>query len=410
MLLFGHGHIVLGVVEVGGRQGRCGGNLTQKARAMRVVVAPDSFKESAPASTVAEAIAEGFRRVHPGADLVCIPMADGGEGTVDALVAATGGSLIGVEVTGPLGGSLSAEYGVLGDGVTAVIEMAAASGLHLAAPQDRDPAVATTYGTGELMHNALDRGLRRIIMGIGGSATNDGGAGMAEILGYGLEDAEGQPLPAGGLALARLSSIDSRLVLPALAACDVLVACDVDNPLCGPTGASHVYGPQKGASPEVAEELDRALRHFAGQISVHLGVDVLDIPGGGAAGGLGAGLVAFAGGTLVPGVELIAEACGLAEAIEGADLVITGEGRLDAQSANGKTPMGVARLAKSKGVPAIAIAGSLGEGYEALYEHGVHAAYSISEGITVEEAIARVEPLLADAAEVAAREWRVASA
>ena len=378
---------------------------------MRVVIAPDSFKECLPAAAVAKALADGWRRVFPEADIACVPMADGGEGTVDALVAATGGRPVTVSVTGPLGDPLDATYGLLGDGRTAVIEMAAASGLALAPPEARNPAVATTYGTGELMRHALDTGAERMIVGIGGSATNDGGAGMAQALGFSLLDAHGAALPPGGAALASLARIDASGRHPALDACDVRVGCDVDNPLCGPEGASHVYAPQKGAAPETVERLDVALHHFAAQIEAQRGVRVIDVPGAGAAGGLGAGLLAFAGAQLEAGVPLIAEACGLAGRIAGADLLLTGEGRLDAQSAYGKTPVGVARIAKAQGVPVIAVAGALAPGYEAVYACGIDAAYSCCAApMPVSQAVAHAPQYLRDVAEALARTWKGATA
>ena len=376
---------------------------------MRIVIAPDSFKECASATVVAEAIAVGLRRVLPDAELDLVPMADGGEGTVEALVAATGGTTVERTVTGPMGARVNAAYGVLGDGSTAVIEMAAAAGLALVPPERRDPLTATTRGVGELMAVALDRGTTRIIIGIGGSATNDAGAGMAQALGYSLTDASGNELPPGGIALSQLARIDGARRHPGLDACEVLVACDVCNRLCGVGGASLVYGPQKGASPEGALELDAALHRFGEIAARHLGSDVLDLPGAGAAGGLGAGLVAFAGGRLEPGVELVARACRLAERIEGADLVITGEGRLDGQTAHGKTPLGVALIAKARGVPAIAIAGSVGEGLTPLHGLGIDAAFSICTGpMSLEQAVSDAPALLGGTAEAIARTWLAA--
>lgn len=376
---------------------------------MRFVVAPDSFKECAPASVVARAIAEGLAKAQPHAIVDIIPMADGGEGTVDSLVTATGGTIIDLEVTGPLGDPVLATYGLLGDGSTAVIEMAAASGLALVPAARRNPLVTTTRGTGELLCDALDRGVSRIIIGIGGSATNDGGAGAAQALGYSLLDEDGQELPVGGAALARLVRIDATRKHRGLAACEILVACDVANPLCGPDGASAVYGPQKGATPEMVRELDDALRHFAEVAAKQMNVHVENLPGAGAAGGLGAGLVVFTGAHLKPGVEIIADAFGLASRIEGADLVITGEGRLDGQSVKGKTPVGVARIAKRLGVPCVAIAGALGPGFEAVYREGVTAAFSLCTGpMSSEYAMENVESLLASAGEAVGRLWTAA--
>jgi glycerate kinase len=375
---------------------------------MRIVIAPDSFKECATAVEVADAIAEGVRRAVPDAELVLAPMADGGEGTVDALVAATDGVTVDVKATGPMGDRVRSTYGILGDGRTAVIEMAAASGLALVPAGRRDPGYATTYGTGELVRHALDRDVERIIVGIGGSATNDGGAGMAQALGYSLTDADGAELPRGGLALSRLANIHATAKHHALDACEVLVACDVANTLCGPNGASHVYGPQKGADPATVTALDAALRHYAEVVAGQLGTPILDVPGSGAAGGLGGGLVAFTGAQLRPGVEIVAEATGLASKIEGADLVITGEGKLDRQTVEGKTPVGVARIAKAQGVPAIAIAGALGEGYQEVYDHGIDAALSIAPGsMALSESIRHARTLLADTAEnlIRTRRW-----
>lgn len=371
---------------------------------MRIVIAPDSFKECASALEVATAIAEGVRRAAPHADIVVAPMADGGEGTVDALVDATGGQRRRVRVTGPMGESVEAVYGILGDGETAVIEMAAASGLPLVPPEQRDPRVATTRGTGELMRHALEHGARNLVIGIGGSATNDAGAGMAAALGYRLLDMRGDELPAGGAALARLATIDASGRHAALAGCAVRVACDVRNPLCGPDGASRVYGPQKGATPCVADELDDALEHFARVVKRALDVDVLDLPGAGAAGGLGAGLVAFTHAELRPGVQLVAEASGLDRILEGADLVVTGEGALDAQTVQGKTPFGVAQMAKKRNTPVIALAGTLRPGYEIALAHGIDAAFSICpRPMTFEEACADVRELLANAGEAVVR-------
>jgi glycerate kinase len=297
-------------------------------------------------------------------------------------------------------------YGILGDGKTAAIEMSAAAGLALVPPEQRDPRIATTKGTGELMRHALDQGMQRLIVGIGGSATNDGGAGMAQALGFSLRDASGAELPAGGAALARLDTIDPSGKHPALDACEVLAACDVDNPLCGTNGASHIYGPQKGATPEMVRELDDALRHFGEVAEQQLGAAILDLPGAGAAGGLGGGLVAFARGELRPGVALVAEACTLAERVKGADLVLTGEGSLDHQTASGKTPVGVARVARAQGVPVIALNGTLGQGYSAVYAEGIDAALSICPGpISLADAVAGASGYLSDSAEAALRIW-----
>jgi len=373
---------------------------------MKIAIAPDSFKECLTADEVAGAIEEGVRRALPDCVTVCVPMADGGEGTVDALIAATNGRIVELTGTGPMGTPVATRYGLLGDGESAVIEMAAVSGLPLVRTEERDPRIATTYGTGELLCDALNRGASRIIIGLGGSATNDGGAGAAQALGVSLRDAAGRELPWGGAALARLATIDLSRRHPRLNQCVLEAACDVDNPLCGPTGASRVYGPQKGAGPKVVEELDAALRHFGDIIEAQLGVPVLDVPGAGAAGGLGAGLVAFAGGVLRPGVDIVADACKLTSRIAGAELVITGEGRIDAQTPHGKTPAGVAKAARQLGIPVVAIAGSLGPGYDAVHDCGIREVISIQSGtMSLAEAMARAPELLAAAAERVARAW-----
>lgn len=380
---------------------------------MRVVIAPDSFKECATAAAVSKAIAAGWLRVDPNADCVLVPMADGGEGTMEALLAG-GGEPLTVTVTGPLGEPVQAAYGLIHEGSMAVLEMAQAAGLALVPPERRDPRLTTTRGVGEMICHALDRGVRKFLVGIGGSATNDGGAGMAQALGYSLLDADGRELPAGGAALVRLAHVDIGKRHPALQECEIMIACDVDNPLCGSRGASAVYGPQKGATPSMVKELDAALAHFAEVVKAKVpgsaNQDLATIPGAGAAGGLGFGLLAFCGARMRRGVELVAEAAGLSEKVARADLVITGEGRMDGQSASGKTPVGVARIARSHGVPVVALIGSLGSGYEAVYEAGIDAVVPICPGpVALAEAMANGEVLIRDAAERLARLWRVAS-
>lgn len=369
---------------------------------MKIVIAPDKYKGSLTALEVARAIATGLRRVLPNLEVVEVPMADGGEGTVQSLVDATGGTLREVEVTGPLGERRPASYGILGDGRTAVIEMAAASGLALVPRDRRNPLITTTRGTGDLIKAALDEGCTRLIIGIGGSATNDAGAGMAQALGARLLDVNGQELGPGGAELARLARIDlggldSRIRSGAV---EVVVACDVANPLTGPQGASSVYGPQKGATPEMVQQLDAALANFARVVKRDLGLEVDTIPGAGAAGGLGAGLIAFLGGELKPGVEIVLEVTGLVEKLEGADLVITGEGAMDGQTAYGKTPSGVARVAKERGIPVIAIVGTVGKGIEEVYGIGIDAVFSIiNRPCTLEEAMAEGAELIVQTAE-----------
>lgn len=362
---------------------------------MKIVVAPDSFKENLSARDVAEAIAAGVRDAAPGAEVVCVPMADGGEGTVEALVDATSGRLVEREVTAPLGDKRRARFGILGDGATAVIEMASASGLPLVPPERRNPLLTTTFGTGELIAAALEAGVEKILIGIGGSATVDGGAGMAGALGVRLLDAGGSDVPPGGGGLARLDRIDVSGIHPRVADVSVEVACDVENPLTGATGAARVYGPQKGATPEQVEILDAALGRLAEVIRRDLGVDVASIPGSGAAGGLGAGLVAFLAAVLRGGVDMVVEAVRLDEKMKGASLVITAEGRLDRQSAFGKTPIGVAAAAKKLGLPVVALAGSVGEGAREVLDRGIDAFFSIAPGpMSLDESFRRAPELL----------------
>ncbi|PSW18527.1 glycerate kinase [Photobacterium sanctipauli] len=347
---------------------------------MKIVIAPDSYKESLTAMEVATAIEAGFRQVLPDAEYIKLPMADGGEGTVQSLVDATGGDLVECRVTGPLGEQVNGFYGVMGHGKTAIIEMAAASGLHLVTPELRNPMKTTTFGTGELILDALDKGAQHIIVGIGGSSTNDGGIGMAQALGIRLLDENGNEVGFGGEALAQIRTIDTSKVDPRLADIKLEVACDVDNPLCGPKGASHVFGPQKGATPEMVAQLDTNLAHYAELIKAQLGRDIKDTAGAGAAGGLGAALLGLFEASLRPGIEIVMDAVNLKEVVADADLVITGEGRIDSQTIHGKTPIGVARTAKRYNVPVIGIAGSLSNDCDVVYDHGIDAAFSVVSG------------------------------
>lgn len=375
---------------------------------MKIVIAPDSFKESLSAPDVAVAIARGWQQVYPEAQTLLRPMADGGEGTVDAVLAATGGERRECLVRAPLGEPVQAHWGWLGDG-TAVLEMAAASGLHLVPREQRDARLTSSFGTGELIRAALDAGATRIILGLGGSATNDGGAGLLQALGVRFLNASGAELPPGGAALAELASVDLSGLDPRLAQTRVDIAADVDNPLCGPRGASHIFGPQKGANPQQVELLDAALGHYAKVVAQALGEDHSLYPGSGAAGGLGFAARAFLQAGFRPGIELVAELSGLADAVAGADLVITGEGRLDSQSLHGKTPVGVARVAKAAGVPVVALAGSLGDGYQAVYEAGIDAAFSLTSGPqSLEQAMHSAAAELQARACDLARFWQVA--
>jgi glycerate 2-kinase len=337
---------------------------------MKVVVAPNAFKGSLSAPQAAAAIARGVREVFPDAEIVEIPVADGGDGTVEALVSAHRGKFKSVEVEGPLGDLGVATYGLIESGLTGVVELASASGLTLIPEDRRDPRTASTYGFGQLLEAVRREGAGAIVAGIGGSATNDGGAGMAQALGYRLLDGAGRELPRGGAALLRLERIDRSGLDPAWRSVKVMVASDVANPLTGPEGASYVYGPQKGADPDAVRLLDSALGRLAEVIERDLGKRVADIPGAGAAGGTGAGLIAFLDARLVPGARLVLDASGFDRALDGARLVITGEGRVDSQTAYGKAPGEVARRALAAGVPTLLIAGSKAEGWEPLRSSG----------------------------------------
>ena len=333
-----------------------------------------------------------------------MPMADGGEGTVQSVIDATGGELIHLEVMDPLMRPTSSFYGITGDGSTAVIEMAAASGLEKLVVTERNPWITTTYGTGELIRHALERGCRKVMIGIGGSATNDCGFGMAKALGVRFWNADGIVTEDGGGVLNSITRIDASGIHRDISSAEIKVACDVSNPLCGPEGASAVYGPQKGADQEMVKKLDANLAYFAGMIKSQLDIDVATIPGSGAAGGLGAGLIAFLHATLMKGFDMVAELTGLEDHIKNADLVITGEGKIDGQTQFGKTPYGVALLAKKIGIPVIAVGGKIDPGAEVLYDHGITALFPIADGpITLEESIRRAEELLEKTGERIAR-------
>ena len=375
---------------------------------MRIIIAPQSLKGSLTAAEAGQAIAQGVRVVYPEAEIDIVPVADGGEGTVQALVDATGGELVQQTVTGPLGKPVAAFFGLMGDGRTAAIEMAACAGLPLVPQTQRDPRITTTYGVGELIVAALNRGCRHFIIGIGGSATNDGGAGMAQALGASLLTAKGTEIAQGGAALATLSSISLENIDPRLEQCKIDVASDVTNPLCGPLGASAVYGPQKGATPQMVIQLDAALAHYAQIIERDLGHSVKDVPGSGAAGGMGAGLIAFLHATLRPGAQIVLEAVRLEERVRTADLVITAEGQLDGQTAYGKSVGAVAGLAKRYGLPVLALAGSLGNDYQSVYTLGIDAVVVLpSRPMTLVYAMEHAAALTSDAIERALRILRI---
>lgn len=355
---------------------------------MKIVIAPDSYKESLSALEVATQIEAGFREVFPNASYVKLPVADGGEGTVEAMVAATNGEIIEVNVTGPLGDPIRAFYGISGDQQQAFIEMAAASGLEQVPTELRNPLNTTSWGTGELIRCALDSGVKSILIGIGGSATNDGGIGMVQALGARLLDSDGEPLGLGGREVARLASIDISGLDKRLQDCRIEVACDVTNLLTGKEGASAVFGPQKGATPAIVRELDQALEHYAKIIARDLNINVLELAGGGAAGGMGAALYAFCHAQLRQGIEIVTEALKLDEIVRDADLVITGEGRIDSQSIHGKVPIGVAKIARRYNIPVIGIAGSLTADVSVVHEHGLDAVFSVLYSIcSLEDAL-----------------------
>ncbi|MDB6906684.1 glycerate kinase family protein [Bifidobacterium longum] len=358
----------------------------------RYLCAPDSFKESLTAMEAARAMAQGIENADHDAEVRCLPMADGGEGTARALVDATGGSMRAVPVHDPLGRPVEGHFGLLADGTTAVVETAEASGLALLEAKERNPLIASSYGTGELMLAAVRSGAKRIIVGLGGSATNDAGAGLLQALGVRLLDKNGNDLAHGGAALANLTTIDISTMDPALKNVAITAACDVTNPLTGPTGASAVFGPQKGASKDDVATLDAALAHFAQVIDSQLGVAVNDVPGAGAAGGIGAALKGFLNAEFRPGIAIVIEQSGLDAAAQWADVVFTGEGSIDFQTKFGKTPAGVAETAKRHGKPVIAVAGHIGTGIDELHEVGIDAVFGIAPGAV------SLSELLADAA------------
>ena len=384
---------------------------------MKIVIAPQAFKGGLRGIEAARAMETGVRRVYPDAHTVMVPVADGGDGTLEALVGdpdqggpngqLSGGRYFRTRVTGPLGDPVEASWGVMPNGQTAVVEMARASGLALVPSGRRDPRNATTYGTGELIRAALDSKYRHIIVGLGGSATNDGGVGIAQALGARFMDGKGKDLPFGGAALARLARIDLTGIDFRLKECRIRAATDVNNPLCGPEGAAAVYGPQKGATPPVVNQLDGALRRYAGVILQDLGVDVLELPRAGAAGGAGAGLAAFLDARLESGGEVVCDALGLDNHLEEAALVVTGEGRMDGQTVYDKAPIVVAHRAQRKGIPVVAVAGTLGAGYEAVLEHGIVAVEADTpHEMPLDQALSRAYELVANATERAVKRWK----
>ena len=376
---------------------------------MKILIAPDSFKESLSAEDVAKAVGRGFQSIFPDAQIVLLPVADGGEGTTDSLVAATKGQRFTQQATDPLGDPVNGFWGLLGDGKTAVIEMAAASGLDLIESTQRDPLNATTRGTGELILAAVDQGARHIIVGLGGSATNDGGAGMLQALGLGLLDSKGKPIPSGGAGLAKLDRIDLTSLDSRIAEVRFDVACDVDNPLIGDNGASAIFGPQKGATPEMVKLLDANLAHFAKITQQATDKDIVNIPGAGAAGGLGGAFLGYLNASLKSGIDIVLDAVEYESHLQNVSLVITGEGRIDSQTVRGKTPIGVSKRAKAFGdIPVIALAGSVSEDSDVVHEHGIDALFSIVPGVvTLDKALANADENLYRTARNVAKMWQL---
>lgn len=377
---------------------------------MKVVIASDSYKESLKAIEVCEAIERGFRAIFPNAEYVKIPIGDGGEGTVESLVDATGGRIISISVTGPLREGVQAFYGISKDKKTAFIEMAAASGLQHVPVEKRNPLITTTKGTGELILHALNQGAEYIILGLGGSATNDGGAGMLAALGVRFINDKGEVIDPSGGTLHSIVAIDFSQMDPRLKGVKIEAACDVDNPLVGMQGASFVFGRQKGANVEMMKELDENLKHYANILKRYVSFDVSEIPGAGAAGGMGAAVISVLKGDLRRGIEIVLDYTNFDKHIEDADLIITGEGRIDEQTAYGKAPVGVAGRAKRFSVPVIAIGGSVSSDYSAVYEKGIDAVFSITtRPMTLEEAYRVAEENIEMTTKNIATVWKIAS-
>lgn len=366
---------------------------------MKVVIAPDSYKGSLTAMEVANSIEEGIIKYNKNIEVVKVPMADGGEGTVQALVDATGGKIINLKVCDPLLREIDSFYGILGDGKTAIIEMAAASGLNLLHKNELNPLITSTYGTGQILNDAIEKGCRKIIVGLGGSATNDGGAGMLRALGIRFLNKDGRDIPEGGGVLKNLYKIDKKNFNTEILKCEIIVACDVDNTLCGINGATNVFGPQKGASEDDIRILDEGLSEYSKIIKREFGVDVLNVSGSGAAGGTGAAFLVI-GAKLESGVDIVIRETNLVEALKDSDIVFTGEGRIDFQTKFGKAPYGVAKEAEKIGLPVIAICGEIGEGYDELYNHGFTSIFSIvNKPMTLEESIKDSKKLINDISE-----------
>jgi len=362
---------------------------------MNILLSPDSFKDSLPATAVADYMAKGIRRVMPNAQITKLPLSDGGEGLLEALVTPLDGRLISVEVKDPLMRDIKANYGLIDEGKTAVIEMATASGLELLKDNERNPMITSTYGTGQLIKNALDKGCKKLIIGLGGSATNDGGTGMVEALGVKFLKNDGESIGEGGGALKDLSHIDITELDQRLSNCEIIAACDVNNPLTGKDGSSLVFGAQKGGDMETLKQLDKNLSNYAEVIYNDLGKDLKNIEGTGAAGGTAMGLLAFLDAELKPGIELIMDELQLEKQIRQANVIFTGEGQIDQQTLNGKTIAGLAKLAKKQNVPVIAIAGKVDHNIDQLYEMGIAAAFSIvNRPMELKEAIQNTGELI----------------
>jgi glycerate kinase len=367
---------------------------------MKVVVAPQAYKGSLTAIKVAQAMSEGVSNILPNAEIELCPVADGGDGTLETLVDISGGKIHKCSVVNPIGNIIDAEWGAMGDGSTAVIEMARSSGLALLDLSERNPLNASSYGLGELIIDALNKGFRNFIVGIGGSATNDAGGGMAQAIGVKLLDRNNIPVEQGGINLINLDKIDMSNIDKRISESNFQVACDVTNPLTGPEGASEVYGPQKGATRKMINTLDKALDNFGRVVVKSINKNVADIPGSGAAGGLGAGMIAFTNATLKPGIDIILDAVNLNAKIKTADLVITGEGGMDFQTVYDKAPIGVAKMAKQYGIPTIGISGMLGKDYQIVHQHGIDAAVSIVTGpMSLSEATEKSYKLVSDSVE-----------